>query len=56
MEKKLAFNPEKWFYDPPINQNFGRGKLASPYMQKVVEDIALKALGQDGLKKLQASD
>jgi hypothetical protein len=52
MEKKDITDPDNWYYDGPENgSSLKKGPLASERIEKVFEDITLKAFGQEGLDK-----
>jgi hypothetical protein len=55
-KKDIAFDPDAWYWDGPEDgSSLKKGPLASPYMQKVLEDISFKAFGQKGLDEFKAN-
>jgi hypothetical protein len=53
MSDDLAFNPDKWYYDgPEENLPPDRQKIASPHIMNTAEELARKAFGEEGVKKL----
>jgi hypothetical protein len=56
MNKKDITDPDAWYYDGPEDgSSLKSGPFASPYMQKVAEDIIFKAFGQEEVDKFKVS-
>jgi hypothetical protein len=52
MERDIARDPDAWYWDGPEDgSSLKKGPLASSYIEKMFEDITLKAFGQEGLDK-----
>ncbi|GMO51878.1 MAG: hypothetical protein Pg6C_16940 [Treponemataceae bacterium] len=56
MNKDNITDTDNWYYDGPEDGSSLRGgPLASKYMQKVFEDIAFRAFGQEGVDRYRAN-